>query len=165
MYVSLLYNSSLNNVWIPLTNANLYQYVSELTLSNNPPLYIEAGYYNEIKLFIENELFDDIQFDNINSLNMLLRKIKEQFPCNVHSGIKSLLCNNTIPFKFDNVKKDREFYEGGQTAGIELSNKILPLRIELNTFAGVAYPANSFIKCIVVVLRSFKFHNGQFYYV
>jgi hypothetical protein len=95
---------------------------------------------------------------------MLLWKIKEQFSHNVHSGIKSLLCNNTIPFKFDNIKNDEYFYESGRSAGIELSNKILPLRIELNTL-DVAYPANSFIKAIPVVLWSFKFHNGQFYYV
>lgn len=49
-----------------------------------------------------------------------------------HTGIKSLLCNCTVPFKFDDVKDDRKLYMNNEARGIEISKKILPLWIEFN---------------------------------
>jgi hypothetical protein len=61
MYVSLLYSTANGGgAYNPLNNSNIYNYVTEALFDNANASWFEAGYYNEIKLYIENELFDDI---------------------------------------------------------------------------------------------------------
>ncbi len=162
LYASLIYPNNKAANYQPLTDGNILTYTSDGIFCDSRT-GLQAGYYNEIKLSLDNQQFDDILFDNVDSLNMLLRRIKRQFPDTAHSGIKSLLCNCSIPFKFDDVYKDTEFYMSKQSKGIEISHKILPIKIELKQINDL--PTGSYIKAFVVVMRTFKFVNSQWYYV
>ena len=103
---------------------------------------------------------------------MLERKININFPNNSHSDILSLLSICCVPFKFDeSIKNDEEIYKNYIGKGIDISKKKISIKVELNKkdlindAAGkIDYPQDSKIKNFVVVIRSFKYHNGQFYY-
>ena len=159
LYTSLLYSIPDPGIYSPLTNGNIYAYNTELLLYATP---IQCGYYNEVKLFIENKLFDDIYIDNIGSQNMLLRKLNKDFKNNSYSNTEALLSICNIPFKFDDVRNDCKLYIEGESKGIDISKKILPLKIEYTNIN--QFPDNSFIKAICVVLRSYKYHNAQWDY-
>lgn len=162
MYTSLLMSKSGDGNYLPLTISNILFYNSESELYTNP---INCGYYDKITLSLENKIYDIINLDNsITGLNMLLRKINKEYKHSSHSGVKSLLAICCVPFKFDaTVKDDRKMYYNGESHGIDISRKILPINIQLNKIND--FPANSKLKCFCVVMRSFKFHNGQFYYI
>ena len=68
LYTALLFSSA-NPNYIPITNSNVYVYISDDQFINVP---FQANFYNNAKLYIENNLYDDIYFDNINSQNMFL---------------------------------------------------------------------------------------------